>query len=598
MQNKRSLSTVVTTLILIALVLVAVAIVWVVVNKIIKDEMSSIESCSKTLNKVTLNNLHTYYDPDSDKLQFSISIRDINVDKVLVTISGGGVKKSFTISNEISAINNLMNYPNGSLGIKLPEKNSNLTYVYDMIGFDGEPDSIQIAAIINGKQCGICDSLYKIDIGEINIEECISEPIETTCGTWVCGTKTNNCGEGVNCPPGCGSGESCVDGICVKGECIHNCSCASDICVGETCSDGCGGSCDGMLEPDCGIRVCGPAPNGCGGSDECGTCTEGICVDGICYILGPSDYDFSLVHDGLTRRYIVHVPNLYDKITKTPIVLAFHGGGGNANSSPEYFGLNNKSDEAGFIVVYPEGTGKEAFGKFFGTWNAGRCCGSALENNIDDVGFIDNMIKQLEKDFNIDAKRIFATGFSNGAQMSYRIACELSDKIAAIAPGGSMGTFEYCDLTRPVPIFAFGGTEDPCTPYGGGEICGGCAADFWNNIGVPVQYETYRCDGVEEHIDKWRNLDNCTEEQEIIYQENNTTCVSYTNCQDGAEIVLCICYGGGHVWPGKDEYSAESCKINPDGFICTAWKNAIGPLIPDFNVNDMIWEFFERHPIK
>lgn len=313
---------------------------------------------------------------------------------------------------------------------------------------------------------------------------------------------------------------------------------------------------------------------------------------------GPGDYDFSLVHDGLTRRYLVHVPNAYDNKTPFPLVLVFHGGGGNSDASPEYFRLNEKSDEAGFIVVYPEGTGKKAFGKFFGTWNAGRCCGDSLENKIDDVGFVDNMIEQLEKDFNIDEKRIFATGFSNGAQMSYRLACEMSDKIAAIAPGGSMGTFENCNLTRPVSIFAFGGTEDPCTPYGGGEMCGGCVANFWNNIGVPIEYKTYRCDGVEEHINKWRNLNNCAKEYNIIYREQNTTCVSYMNCQDEAEIVLCTIKGGGHVWPGKKEYSIESCKTNPNSKICTEWEKAIGPLIPDFNVNDMIWEFFKKHPIN
>ena len=310
---------------------------------------------------------------------------------------------------------------------------------------------------------------------------------------------------------------------------------------------------------------------------------------------GSGDYDFSLIHDGLTRRYLVHVPNTYDGKTLFPLVLVFHGGGGNADASSEYFGLNEKSDEAGFIVVYPEGTGKKVLGKFFGTWNAGRCCGDSLKNNIDDVGFVDNMIKQLKKDFNIDKKKVFATGFSNGAQMSYRLACEISDKIAAIAPGGSMGTFEKCDLTRPVPVFAFGGTEDPCTPYGGGEICGGCVSDFFNNIGLPVKYEYYRCDSVEEHINKWKKLNGCTNEQEIIYHKKNTICISYMNCKNETEIVLCTINGGGHTWPGKKEYSVNSCKINPNGKICTEWKKTVGSLIPDFDVNDMIWEFFKKH---
>ena len=312
---------------------------------------------------------------------------------------------------------------------------------------------------------------------------------------------------------------------------------------------------------------------------------------------GPGDYEFYLKHDGLKRRYLAHVPRGYNGKTSIPLVLAFHGGGGNADDSTEYFRLNKKSEKEEFIIVYPEGTGKKTLGKFFGTWNAGRCCGDSLENNIDDVGFVDNMINQLSKDFNIDEKRIYAVGFSNGAQISYRLACELSHKIAAIAPGGSMGTFQKCNLSRPVSVFAFGGTEDPCTPYGGGDKCGGCFSDFLNNIGLPAEYKYYSCDKVDEHIEKWKKLNNCSNKKKTIYKEKNTTCVSYHECSDKSEVILCTIDGGGHVWPGKNNYSSDSCINNPNGKICAEWKKAVGDLIPDFNVNDLIWEFFKNHPM-
>ncbi len=119
------------------------------------------------------------------------------------------------------------------------------------------------------------------------------------------------------------------------------------------------------------------------------------------------DYNFSLKHDGLERKYLVHVPSNYKKGSKVPLVLVFHGGGSNAENAPYFFGLNEKSNKEGFIVVYPEGTGKKILGKTFASWNAGKCCGDASKNNVDDVGFIRTLIKKLKNDFSIDEKRIY-----------------------------------------------------------------------------------------------------------------------------------------------------------------------------------------------
>lgn len=307
--------------------------------------------------------------------------------------------------------------------------------------------------------------------------------------------------------------------------------------------------------------------------------------------------EYNLKHNGLNRRYLVHLPQNYTDKKEVPVVLIFHGGGSNAESALKY-NLNAKSNQEGFITVYPEGTGKSALGNFYGTWNAGRCCGQARNNKIDDVGFIKILLQELDKNFNIDNNRIYATGFSNGAQMTYRLACELSDKIAAIAPGGSVGSFESCNLSRPVPVLAFGGTNDPCTPYDGAENCGGCITDFFREIGLPVQYDYYKCEGTDNHIKKWKNLNGCTDNYSVVYQKNNTTCLSHSECNDNSEIVLCTIEGGGHTWPGINKYTSNSCDLNPNGKICSAWKKAVGPLTPDFQINDFIWDFFKKHPLK
>lgn len=313
--------------------------------------------------------------------------------------------------------------------------------------------------------------------------------------------------------------------------------------------------------------------------------------------LGPGDYDFSLVHNELTRYYTVHIPLGYNKAKLTPLILALHGGGGNAESGPKYFGLNQKSDKEGFIVVYPEGSVKKVLGKTFASWNAGRCCGPALKNNIDDVGFINVLIEKLKTDFNVDGKRVFVTGMSNGAQMAYRLACELSDKIAAIAPSGSQGTFDNCQPERPVPVLHIQGKVDPCSLYGGG-TCGRCMADFWNEIGVPVQYDDWACVSIPSYIDTWRIRNGCSEKTSMTFQNKGATCIAYEGCRQDADVVLCTVEGLGHNWPGQETYGVEACGTNPDGKICQTWKDKVGPLNQDLIANNQIWEFFKNHPME
>lgn len=311
----------------------------------------------------------------------------------------------------------------------------------------------------------------------------------------------------------------------------------------------------------------------------------------------PGNHDFNLIHGGLTRFYNVHVPSGYDKTKATPLVLALHGGGGNAKSSPEYFELNSKSDKEGFIIAYPEGSGKKVLGKTFAAWNAGRCCSTALKDNVDDVGFIDTMIEKLKTNFNIDEKRIYATGMSNGAQMVYRLACELSGKIAAIAPSSSQGTFDDCQPKRPVPVLHIQGKNDLCSLYNGGE-CGRCMADFWRKIGVSVDYDNWDCIPIPTYVDGWRIRNGCSDKANITFQNRGATCKTYESCQQNAEVVLCTVDGLGHNWPGQTTYGVDACDSSPDGKICKTWKEAVGPLSQDLIANDQIWEFFKKHPMK
>lgn len=157
------------------------------------------------------------------------------------------------------------------------------------------------------------------------------------------------------------------------------------------------------------------------------------------WTLGPGDYEFSLTSDGLERKYLVHVPSSYDAIKSTPIVFNIHGGGGTGEAQRTTSNMDANSDKHGYIVAYPDGTGIMLVGKELFNWN-GKLGGKSEEiiSQNDDVKFFLKMIEDLKKKFNIDEKRVYATGISNGGQMSHRLGCDLADKIAAIAPVGPL----------------------------------------------------------------------------------------------------------------------------------------------------------------
>jgi len=282
----------------------------------------------------------------------------------------------------------------------------------------------------------------------------------------------------------------------------------------------------------------------------------------------PGDYEGSLSAGGLTRSYLAHVPPAYDGKTEMPMVIVLHGGGGNAQKMPGVTGMSAKADEAGFIAVYPNGTGP-LNQEILLTWNADFCCGYALDNDIDDVGFIRSLIEKLEKELAIDASRIYVTGISNGGMMTYRLGCELADKIAAIAPvAGSMGDWEV-NSESPVSVIIFHGTADQHVLYEGGAPIK--KADTHDRIDKPVSYA----------VDFWAEHNGCstTRVREIT---GNIVKDSYSGGKNGTEAVLYTIIGGGHAWPGGGIASEEENDKPTEEIYAT----------------DLMWEFFESHPKK
>ena len=160
-KNKRGLSTVMATVIIVGITVVMGALVWAVVTNLIGGELEESESCFGVLDQVKLNNDYTCYNSTSGRLQFSISVGDININEILISVTFAGSSQSVTLTNNSQTLSNIKNYPDGSLGVKMPGKNTGATYFFE--GITSNPTSLSIIPVIKGNQCGVADTLHRLD---------------------------------------------------------------------------------------------------------------------------------------------------------------------------------------------------------------------------------------------------------------------------------------------------------------------------------------------------------------------------------------------------------------------------------------------------
>ena len=267
----------------------------------------------------------------------------------------------------------------------------------------------------------------------------------------------------------------------------------------------------------------------------------------------------SITHDGIQRDYIVYIPELYDGTTTVPLVLNFHGYGSNAAQQMFYGDFRDIADTEGFLLVHPEGT------TFIGDqfWNVGF---PGLSSTIDDVGFTEALIDELATLYAIDLDRVYATGMSNGGFMSFLLACQLSEKIAAVASvTGSMtqDTFDDCNAQHPTPVLQIHGTDDGVVLYNG------------NNLSIPIA----------DVISYWVDYNNCettpttTTLPDVDVSDGSTVEHSvYEDGDNGITTEHMKVIGGGHTWPGS--------------VINTAGTNQ------DIDASMEIWLFFSRYDIN
>jgi polyhydroxybutyrate depolymerase len=284
--------------------------------------------------------------------------------------------------------------------------------------------------------------------------------------------------------------------------------------------------------------------------------------------LTSGDYTFSIQFDGLTRIYRVHVPGSYNPAAPTPMLMAFHGGGGNMEiqANDRYYGLISKSEQYGFVAVFPNGYSNFKSG-ILATWNAGKCCGDARDKNIDDVGFVRQIIGNLKKQLNIDGNKIFATGMSNGALMNHRLACEMGDTFKAIAPVAGTDNTVQCNPSRSVSVMEIHAKDDDHVLFNGGHGQGFISEE---RIAKVTDFVS-----VPETISRWVKRDRCNPTPKRVLDTPGAYCDLYAPCADSARVELCVTATGGHSWPGY-------VKPRGNGTPSTA-----------INADDVMWEFFK-----
>lgn len=271
---------------------------------------------------------------------------------------------------------------------------------------------------------------------------------------------------------------------------------------------------------------------------------------------------FYVNHNKYKRTFLLHLPKSYTVDKKYPLVIALHGGFGSALNLEEQSGLSIMADKENFIVVYPEGVeGRLMTAR---TWNAGWCCGFSSKSNIDDVGFIDKMLDKVIKDYPVDTNKVYVTGMSNGGFMAYRLACELSDRIAAIAPVAASMSMEECNPVLKMPIIHFHSYNDKSVP-----IEGGIGEGISKHYNLPL----------DSLLKIWSVRNGCSDKVDKVINNSQYTFLKNNNNDKASEIECYISKDGGHSWPG-----GKQTKIGD-------------PSSTFVNANVLMWQFFKRHTL-
>lgn len=283
-------------------------------------------------------------------------------------------------------------------------------------------------------------------------------------------------------------------------------------------------------------------------------------------IAGAGDFDFEIVHEDRLRKFRVHVPKSYLGDRATPLLLSFHGGGGDMayQASDSNYGQTSASERDGFVVVFPNGFSRFDSGKF-ATWNAGNCCAGARDEKVDDVGFVRKILAEVQAQLNIDKARIYASGMSNGGMMAYRLACEMSDVFKGITSVAGTDNTIQCAPKAPISVLHIHARNDTHVLFEGG------AGATFRDVSKVTDFRS-----VPSTVARWVEFNGCSKTPKRVLERPGAYCERYDGCREGVEVRLCVTETGGHSWPGgtKTRGSEETSKA--------------------ISANEVMWDFFSH----
>jgi polyhydroxybutyrate depolymerase len=263
-----------------------------------------------------------------------------------------------------------------------------------------------------------------------------------------------------------------------------------------------------------------------------------------------STTEYEVRAGGIKRSYLLYLPASYQPGKPMPLVVALHGGLGTGKAMAEISGFDRTADARGLIVAYPDGIGRG--------WNAGSCCGSPMKKNVDDVGFMRSLVADIKQKVAIDPKRVYGTGFSNGAMLVHRVACEAPDVFAAIAAVSGGPMVKDCKPSKGLPVLLIQGRADPRIPWDGGEFEG-----------------NYR-PSIRQIVADLRVRNRCAAEETVVEQND------VVNCANGQDVQWCGLNGVGHQWAGGK----------------TLLPRLLGKNTDRYNASNKITDFFLKHSAR
>lgn len=251
----------------------------------------------------------------------------------------------------------------------------------------------------------------------------------------------------------------------------------------------------------------------------------------------PGDYAFHFRHQERLRYYRIHVPSGYRPGEPAPMLLSLHGGGGNMDIQAEerFYRHISQSERAGFIAVFPNGYSRREDASL-ATWNAGRCCGPARDEQSDDVGFLREVVARVQRKLDIDTQRIFVDGMSNGGMMAYRLACEAADLFRAVAAVAGTDNTRHCDPAQPVSILHIHARDDDMVLFEGGAGRPRAAVTEFTSVTASTA--------------GWVAHNACAASPRRVLQLDGAYCDLWSDCAGRSEVKLCVTEEGGHAWPG------------------------------------------------